>query len=540
MFSSQNMISLVFANENDTYYRDDLQKLKLDQHLWYLLHQDHFKTVYYLRRDGDWLCPRSFGDKDAEPFNKIQRLWDKQLLKWLPEQMCMSPDKAVAVVCSLQEFCELFSDDKCRKVFQKLQKNPSRTGILVLVASATAERSSQLLLSCPVFDYLGETVITGQRGGALRDLYAPLYRWEGYHFLNEFTKERVRGVLRHVIMDHPDRLVSLDHLDQLADYLEKYLSGIARPGGEGLFGASFPSYYMTFEDLYTRLCDRNVWEGLESRVARGLSPKRENRTSPILRERATYAGKCLQLKLPERFKTETRLPGESEEQWAKREAKDRERREQILNLLWEIRNMVAAPKNKPENPNIQEAAGYFVNYLEHLDSVMVDARAAFLETLRALRLCLEWIYLESEKSGESKEQTLLQIIRLQKSMIPQCESYAVKWRDYRELKKNQSNEPLYQKQVESMRNDLVGLELRIKLSKQAIGQGTWLLSMSEEECSNDWVKELYGKWVKDSQDIIEKGNSPAEAQPEPSGSVDRDDSDIVLRPSDYDITPKDW
>ena len=51
MFSSKELLHLVFADETDTYYGDDLLKLELNQYLWLKLHES-YQTVYFLGAAG--------------------------------------------------------------------------------------------------------------------------------------------------------------------------------------------------------------------------------------------------------------------------------------------------------------------------------------------------------------------------------------------------------------------------------------------------------------------------------------------------------
>ena len=90
MFSSSDLISFVFANENDTYYRDDLLKLNQDQQLWHLLHES-FDTVYFLRNTENQLQVYSFGDSKGGPCpvfkDKIFTSAEEQLGNWMLRQL---------------------------------------------------------------------------------------------------------------------------------------------------------------------------------------------------------------------------------------------------------------------------------------------------------------------------------------------------------------------------------------------------------------------------------------------------------------------
>ena len=192
MFSSNDLISFVFANENDVYYRSDLLKLNLNQHLWHLLHR-RFDSVFFLRAEGDCLQPWSFGDskggactkfKDNLIFGKAE----KQLCNWMRDQLRNRAGHTTAIVCSLRDFCQVLSDKRWREPLQGIADDRSRTGIFVLTASPVAEDSVELLLNSPVFEYLRETAITELRGGELRELYSWIKRRKenSCFFFNEF------------------------------------------------------------------------------------------------------------------------------------------------------------------------------------------------------------------------------------------------------------------------------------------------------------------------------------------------------------------
>ena len=101
MFSSKELISFVFANENDIYYSEDLRKRNLNQYLWETLHEN-YETVYFLTAEDNRFRVRTFGDlsgdiagleKQAKP-----KLWSflgsseqEKFSNWLLRQLCAKP-----------------------------------------------------------------------------------------------------------------------------------------------------------------------------------------------------------------------------------------------------------------------------------------------------------------------------------------------------------------------------------------------------------------------------------------------------------------
>ena len=182
MFSSEELISYVFANESDLYYGNDLLKLNLNQYLWKKLHKQ-YETVYFLRAKDGLFQVRTFGDRKSDPE------WKKTSLKllgksdaqkqgiWLQRQLEM--DQRCAIVCPLEDFCTVMEEPVWEKKLREIAADGSRRGKIVLTVSETAERSSKYLLGSPVFDWLGEKAVTDARVGSLRPLYPQLKNRKG-------------------------------------------------------------------------------------------------------------------------------------------------------------------------------------------------------------------------------------------------------------------------------------------------------------------------------------------------------------------------
>ena len=77
MFSSNDLTHLVFANETDTYYRDDLLKLDLHQYLWLDLHEK-YSAVYFLTLSESTFSIKTYGDLKCKAYEPSRRLW-----KWM-------------------------------------------------------------------------------------------------------------------------------------------------------------------------------------------------------------------------------------------------------------------------------------------------------------------------------------------------------------------------------------------------------------------------------------------------------------------------
>lgn len=399
MFSSNNLISYVFANDQDTYYADDLLSLNLEQYLWKSLRRD-YHTVYFLRGTNDGLFTvRTFGDKDAAPCpppakqSRRGPTNEEAFGNWMLHQLCLDRNKAVAFICPMTTFCRVFSRDAWAPVLKQLAHAERRTGIIVLTASPYAEDSRELLLNSPVFDLLNETAVTESRQGMSRPLYAAIRSKKPRHFLclNAFTKERVRDLLIHVYAADPVRPLPRCGLDVLAEHLAAYLQG-TMPMPEPLAEA-FPSpLYLTYANLYDQLCSRSVWDQVLDCVQHPLRDRFPESDVPclsILRAPKCYGGRCLNLRLPSWVCGTTDFNGRHPE-----------------DILLNIRNTVSAPGNRPDSPQIAASACQF---LDHLDSLAEGDCNTYLLLLQAVEFCTEQIHLPADSAVDSKFQEAMHI-----------------------------------------------------------------------------------------------------------------------------------
>lgn len=425
MFSSAELISFVFANENEIYFGDDLLKLNLNQYLWGKLHEK-YKAVYFLGAEENTFSIRSFGDIACNAFNPSRSGLSKFLNVltnnteqqeqggWILRQLCSCPSEAAALVCSLEDFCKVFSNDRWRPILRDIASTTKRSGIFVLTASATAERTMDLLLTSPVFDWICETAVTDSRGGTLQELFGPLQRrkWDNCVFLNAFTQERIRSLLLHIFMEYPERCRSCKELDIMADYLYAYMNDSQRQRSDSLLVNTLPIRYLMYRELYEQLLNESVWnrlEDLSERYARDTEQEKFQSANwhhgdpPVLRERQSYAGKCMMLQIP---------------QWIYSHVQGSEVVERILS---NIHNQVSRPKNRPENPQIVEVAEMFIN---RLDTVQVGDWNSYERILHAVEFCVDWIY--SEPDGEEVENVLKLIDMLNNSVTVSEHCFALK------------------------------------------------------------------------------------------------------------------
>lgn len=406
MFLSNELISLVFANDGDTYYGADLLTLNLQQYLWKNLHHD-YQAVYFLKADKDCFSVSTYGDIDAIPFKPMQQRRgalirfhsgdpiQSQFQSWLLEQMCREKHNAAAFVCPLDDFCFLLADSDWTPLLTQLAELRNRTGIFVLTASSTVEKTQNLLLSCSVFDSLQDTAITMLRSSMDQNLYETLQKYKNGHcvFLNAFTKDRIRNMLLHLCFKVPGRFESLSSLELLTDYLYMYLHDPVLELIEPLKTMTLPPSCMTHQELYELLSEPSVWRGLTAqaeqyhRAHKGCPPAVTVPDAPMHRARNGFAGKLMAIQLPG---------------WVISAPPDNAF--PVLNHLESIRPRLAAPLNQVENQMMAEGIRTLT---ERLATVAENDLDTYKIILEAIDFCVGKLYLAHDAHEYDRVQEIL-------------------------------------------------------------------------------------------------------------------------------------
>lgn len=411
MFPSQQLISYVFANPGDEYRCGDLLTLNLQQYLWKSLHQ-HYDTVYFLRStDGHAFSVRTFQERNAvRPSNpKFWQSHEEVFGKWLQSQL----RKSTAIVCPMDMFCQVFSQDAWAPILTKIANDPSRAGIFVLTASPYAEDSRQHLTESPVFELLGEHTVTGSRGRR-QSVYSAIRREkpENCRFLNDFTPDRINDLLLHVCSAYPERCMSPQaRMSLAADLAARLQSGRDIPG---LQKAPQPAVYRTYRWLYAQLCTQAVWDQLVL-PDRDRLPFRESGQLPLLHTPACCAGKCISLQLPPWVRDQRDSGGRSPAE-----------------LLRDIRALIPEPGNCPENRELADTACGFMKQLGEVDQDDVDTCSLILD---ALRFCVKWIHIHREDSNYEEVFRILNGLKVSTANSVSC------FRGNRELSAREANPP---------------------------------------------------------------------------------------------------
>lgn len=516
MFSSKELLSFVFANENDTYYGDDLLKRNLNQYLWEQLHTK-YAAVYFLSAEDNCFLVRSFGDRCCSEFTPGKKLFglfgsgaiQKDFGSWLQKQLRARPGEAAAFVCPLEDFCTVFSDSRWDPVLSAIAEDKKRTGIFVLTASATAERTTKLLLESNVFRKLQDSAVIRLLTDADLELYEQLknQKLDSCLFLNVLSFQQLQGLLLHLIMEHPERFDCCDQLDILTEYLYTIVHDPELYAREALFPWDLPPAYLMYADLYEQLYNDRIWnrfvEHAEAFVISnplGSHKLPAGNRVPILRDRNSYAGRCIRLRLPA---------------WLQKKADTRVRAE---NLLCEIRRAVSAPMNKLENPDIISAADRFLN---QLDAVNSGDAGSYIHILNSLRFCVDHVYTKPE---QEKTADILKVIDMQHKAITVFE-HCFKLRRDLEPYQDSSDEGQLQSVIcRQLRDDLsVSEKLRKKYIDLIQTQKLRLtMSFDTSDVLNDLEKEI------DTLIHPEKESDHVDSKSVPSSDSQDDDFDDAL------------
>ena len=423
MFYSNELLHLVFADKNDTYYYNGLFALDLQETLWFLLHKRGFDRVYFLEIRGDEARVAHFGDRDVREFRPEQqkkKLFFSQKTKaeklgeWLERELRGGAGGRAAVVCSLRAFCRYFeAPDRC-EILRRLAGLEQRTGILVLTAPPETEATKGLFLHSPVFSALEETGVVALRTAKECHLYRALSKIMGERctYLNQYTEDRLLQLTQYLLLTEPAKSYDFTDASLPAAYLFQYLNNADFRAAEEAQGVRLPGNTVPFRRLYDSLRRPQTWKTVARRVkvtetvgglrdycaAHGLPLISDLPEAVGARHRAeSYAGRCLSIELP---------PSDNPGYPAA------EKR------LRSIRKAVADPRNRDENPEIVAATEQFLtDMFSHASYGDVETQYRSLE---AVSFCLQWVY---APPGSEDEERALRLIGTLNTYLSISEQY---------------------------------------------------------------------------------------------------------------------
>ena len=404
MFSTNELLQLVFADEDDIYYCEDLTQPNLRQYLWRCLHERaRCDAVYFLDADekSRRFTVRSFGDRKGHDYTPKKGLFGgkaNEQAAWIGAQL----QRSAVFVCPLEDFCRVALSGDWEKGLREIASLKGRTGFFVLTAPPEAERSAPLLLKSPVFDWLGDSAVTDARQGGPRALYSAIRSGKGDAcvFLNEFTTGRLRAVLLRTMLETKDRFLSTEELEQAAAYLRAYLRSPRMQREDPLFPRlSWPEAYLSFRELSLKLSDAGVWNSLltRSRGTDWLRASQEAAEPPIRRDRSACAGRCIQ-------KLHTVRDSLC------RSAEAAEKLDGILCSLM-------TPQNRPENRQIAAAPEHL---LPLLSSIRPEDGESCLRLLTALQQWAERLGTPEDSEQEKHVLTLLEHMQVLVELSDEC------------------------------------------------------------------------------------------------------------------------
>lgn len=307
MFLSNELIQLVFAEENDVFYGEDLTELDLEQYLWLRLHRSRYDAVYFLRalpKEGSFSVRCFAGDRKCRPYDPDQQKGLKWLLgkkenelgKWMLDQLRDRSDPA-ALVCPMADFCAVVGQESWEPLLRELASDKRRSGILVLTAPPEAEESTELLLRSKVFDWLEDTAILDARKGNPQNLYGFLRRRktpEACIFLNAVTEEGLEGLLRCAELSRPGPILTEEDRTAAAAYLAGYLRTPRLQREEPLFSHNLPGAYLRYKELRSFLDQDRVWKSLILRSRNEQKPEFAGSSLLMCRSTDGKVGDCIE------------------------------------------------------------------------------------------------------------------------------------------------------------------------------------------------------------------------------------------------------
>ena len=412
MFSSNELIQFVFADENDTYYCEDLTQPDLYQYLWRRLHAGaRCSAVYFLRADerGTRFTIRTFGDRNAQRYepragfniNLFGNVRNEQG-EWIQKQLRNRRDDAVAFVCDLEEFCRVAESGDWWNILRCIAEDKRRTGFFVLTVSPENERCAELLLKSPVFDWMEDNAVLDARHGELRELFDMIRQRKGSEaciFLNHSSEWSLRGLVWQAACMDKSRFISEAELDKAVRYLSVYLNSLHVQYKQPLFVHTMPAAYLRYQDIYTRLIEDTVWTRLlENSCKAEYTADSEGETIQVYRSRESITGKCI----PRLYAERRRLSADPETEACLNNA--------IMALM--------TPDNRPENLTA-------VNAIDSMSKLMGASTSPDMVCARRVLRAISWCCHQIGTSYGSPEEQ--RVSDLEKYTKGYTEMYA-EWR----------------------------------------------------------------------------------------------------------------
>lgn len=556
MFSSDELLHFVFANDQDVYYCNSLLTLNLNQYLWLKLHEEGYSCVYFLTPSEEGLCVETFGDQCASPFAPESKFLafsriksrHRALRKWMMDQLLAPQSSRAALIFSIKDFCEYLEADDWIGFLQQLGALERRSGILVLTAPPEAEGSMSYLLHSPVFDRIGDSCILSLRSARSCELYGAMYssRPGRMLFLYVFTPERIHNLITRLFMELPRRAETCRHGQEIEDFLLQWLNNpelqqYLRGRGEALPPASG-----SFRDLFKWLQREGNWTWLQKQadlaanaggIRRWIETLGLNWTEPaqeevrMRRNAGSYAGRCLNLRL---------------NAFCRSEAQDRQT---VSELAGDIRRRVSAPMNRDENRKIVQAAEIYLTDLQAAD--LSGDYGTVQRLLFSIRFCLQWICTEPDSDEEVSILSVIAILQDYLKISAACYTAQLNYEMFRRNQTGGTNNKLREAQLQRLQTEamtarrlleqydgVVSQEIA-KLSLDSIASFSMLASQLNKKLSrlkDRTITELERVSAEEHWERLPEVDTEESPAPAPLPE-EADDEEYSLNEMDFDIPP---
>jgi hypothetical protein len=421
LFESNELVHFVFADDGDLYYRESLLQLDMNQYLWFGLKETGYNNIFFLNAADNFESfeMKTFDESSSEIFKpKWLSMYSTvtQFQRWMSGQL---KDRA-AIVCPLADFCRMFEKEEWQASIKELANTSKRTGILVLTAPRYLEDTRDFLLSSSVFEASSDgkclcPAIDAMRKSKDCNMYAELKNSMGdrFVFLNTFTKDNIKNLLTHVLIEQNEigRIRQGLGLDALTGYLNYYLNCPGMRQKEPLFDIDETSADLSFRALYKKINSGDVIRKLFARTAGVLSEggiqevlerrygKMEQSEVQIFRKDELIC-RCMRLQLPSGIE----------------KTKEQEKSQRTLYL---VKNLLQSPRNCVENENVKNSLKTFLDMTREAN----DERdyGTYRRALDSVKFCVQWLYVEK---GTEKEKEICRILgELEKNYIELSREY---------------------------------------------------------------------------------------------------------------------
>ena len=545
MALSKAYIQLIFANERDTYYCEDLRKLDLTRYLWFRLHEEGYDVVYFISEERETgklklgncgeTAAREYTGRRTWPLPRLYPSEEEAFVRWVQQHILNSKN---AVVVPLELFCRL--KERIPNIAGILNAE-DRSGSIFLIVPPEKSSVQRLVAEDSIFDHLKTRYILDARSEPTED-YCSFLETKSQNgggvclFLHTYTKERLTVLLEHIVLEHFERFSSEEQLAAMGEYLACYLNNRFMQLEEKIFDAEFDLRMPRYEDLFLQLGKEKVWNALAEKVAAVPAGK-----SVLRYVRETYTQR-LMMELPEQqIRRDLWIDcGEDSPEYRcmslspcdpsleENSFMDRARHRRNLNKLWRNSRRIS---NYDPNPILY---GKMIEFLDEFD-VQRSQYADDCMTCRRLVYALS-LFSENLYNRSLSEDTIRQMNRYLDFYIICSKNFDIARKNYLRsvenggqgvaeafIKTTENTYSAMKQQLDSVEN---GLPFLMDQLTGKIG-----MDSREKELARD-AQEILETWAKESRTVFPVGTSVQKnEEPEPAPLPKQTESVYVKKTS---------